>query len=285
MKKMIFSAGLALGAFTCTNNAKAQETDTLPARKDSAHIASIQAPVLQKTRGIHLTTTKATQFHSSIAGIVIPAAMVGYGLIALHTPSIRDLNHTNELKEERRGFSTHIDNYLQYSPVAAVYILNAAGVHGKHNLVDRTIILGISAILTIGSTEIIKHAGNEQRPDGSDNLSFPSGHAATAFAAAEFMRQEYKDVSPWYGVGGYAAAVATGALRMYNNKHWLSDVVAGAGLGILSTKAAYWMYPWVQRNIVRKIFKENNNNGTSMLMPYYNSQFQSAGLSIVFFPK
>ncbi|PSL43391.1 membrane-associated phospholipid phosphatase [Chitinophaga niastensis] len=287
MKKMIFSAGLALGAFTCSNKVTAQKIDSLPAGKDSVHMATIEAPVSKRTTGIHLTTAKAAPYHPSIAGIAIPAAMIGYGFIALNNPSLRDLNHSTsaEIKEDHPGFSAHIDNYLQYSPVAAVYILNAAGVHGKHNLVDRTIILGISAVLTAGSVEAVKNWSHEQRPDGSDYLSFPSGHTATAFASAEFMRQEYKDVSIWYGVGGYAAAVATGALRMYNNKHWLSDVVAGAGFGILSTKAAYWMYPWVQRKVVNKIFKEKSNSGTSMIMPYYNSQFRSAGLSLVFFPK
>ncbi|MBO9731149.1 MAG: phosphatase PAP2 family protein [Chitinophaga sp.] len=209
--------------------------------------------------------------------------MIGYGFIALNNPTLRDLNSStkSELKEDHPTFRTHIDNYLQYSPIAAVYILNAAGIHGKHNFRDRTIILGISALLTAGSVEGIKHWTHEERPDGSDFLSFPSGHTATAFASAEFLRQEYKDVSPWYGVAGYAAATATGALRMYNNKHWLSDVVAGAGMGILGTKAAYWVYPWIQR----KFFKEGNRPADKVVMPYYNPQFHSAGLSFIFFPR
>jgi len=61
------------------------------------------------------------------------------------------------------------------------------------------------------------------------------------------MRQEYKDVSPWYGVGGYILAASTGFMRMYNNKHWLSDVVAGAGTGILSTDLTYYLYPKLKR--------------------------------------
>ena len=76
----------------------------------------------------------------------------------------------------------------------------------------------------------------------------------TAFAAAEFMRQEYKDVSPLYGIAGYGAATITGILRLYNNKHWVSDVVAGAGFGILSTRLAYWIYPVIKR----KLFKDKS---------------------------
>ena len=68
------------------------------------------------------------------------------------------------------------------------------------------------------------------RPDGSSNRSFPSGHTAEAFAAAEFMNQEYKHLSPWYGIAGYTLATATGTLRVLNNSHWLSDVIMGAGL-------------------------------------------------------
>jgi membrane-associated phospholipid phosphatase len=76
----------------------------------------------------------------------------------------------------------------------------------------------------------VKHWTAERRPDSSDLLSFPSGHTATAFVSAEFLRQEYKHLSPWITTGGYAMAVLTGYLRMYNNKHWLSDVAAGAGI-------------------------------------------------------
>jgi membrane-associated phospholipid phosphatase len=95
-----------------------------------------------------------------------------------------------------------------------------------------------------------------ERPDGSSNNSFPSGHTANAFMGAEFLYQEYKDVSPWYGIAGYVVATGTGLFRMYNNRHWFSDVVAGAGFGILSTKVAYWIYPWMKE----KIFKEKTKN-------------------------
>jgi hypothetical protein len=277
MKKMIFSAGLAFGAFSCyTEVATAQDTVSLFAGKDSSQTI---VPVSRYS----FSQVPAAGSLTTVAGIAVPAAMIGYGLIALNNPTLRDLNATTkaELKEDHPQFRTHIDNYLQYAPVAAVYILNAAGIHGRHNLRDRSIILGISAIITAGTVEGVKHWTHEERPDGSDFLSFPSGHTATAFAAAEFLRQEYKDVSPWYGVAGYVAATTTGALRMYNNKHWLSDVVAGAGIGILSTKAAYWMYPWIQR----QLFRDDTRRTAKIVMPFYNPQFHSAGLSFIFFPR
>jgi len=216
-----------------------------------------------------------SRFRCSAAGLIIPSAMVTYGFIALNNPSLRDLNRStkSELSEDHPRFNTGIDNVLQYTPTAAVYVLNLAGIHGKHNLRDRTIILGISAVITAGTTRILKTSTHEERPDGSNNLSFPSGHTSNAFMGAEFLYQEYKDVSPWIGVAGYAVATATGALRMLNNRHWLSDVVAGAGIGILGTKAAYWMYPFVQR----KLFPGKKD---MVVLPYYNAEWKSMGLSL-----
>lgn len=105
----------------------------------------------------------------------------------------------------------------------------------------------------------------EMRPGGTAVTSFPSGHSAEVFASAELLRREYKDISPWYGVADYTMAAATGYLRMYNNKHWLSDVCAGAGIGILSTDVAYWLYP--------KIFKTNNyeHSKKSIVVPTYSN--------------
>ena len=111
-----------------------------------------------------------------------------------------------------------------------------------------------------GTVNILKKTGNVERPDGSSTNSFPSGHTATAFMGAEFLYQEYKDVSIWYGVGGYAIATTTGALRIYNNKHWLTDVAAGAGIGILCTKAAYWLNPLLNE----KKFNRKTSNTTKM---------------------
>jgi membrane-associated phospholipid phosphatase len=152
-----------------------------------------------------------------------------------------------------------------YAPAAAVYILNAAGIHGTHNFKDRTILLLMSQAFTQGTVFSLKSWTHTLRPDESAWNSFPSGHTAEAFANAEFMRMEYKDASPWYGIGAYAVATATGMLRMYNNKHWLNDVVAGAGIGIAGTRLAYWLYPRIQH----AIFKDKHPG--TVIMPSYNN--------------
>ena len=85
----------------------------------------------------------------------------------------------------------------------------------------------------------IKNTAQVERPDGSNRHSFPSGHTATAFMTATMLNKEYGYKSPWVGIGAYSVATATGLMRMANNKHWLSDVLAGAGIGIITTEIGY----------------------------------------------
>jgi hypothetical protein len=206
-----------------------------------------------------------------LQSFVLPAAMIAYGVTAVHNGTLKSFNGEvkEQIWEDNPHSKTKIDNFLMFSPAVAVYGLNALGIHGAHNFRDRTMIYLMANVFAQGTVFSVKKWSHETRPDGSDQMSFPSGHTAEAFASAEFMRLEYKDVSPWYGVAGYALATATGMLRMYNNKHWMSDVVAGAGVGIASTRLAYWLYPKVQHWFGKKDAGENGP--VSMVMPTYNS--------------
>jgi len=204
-----------------------------------------------------------------IQQFILPAAMVAYGFAGLHVGGLTSWN--KEVKEHMwtdwNHNACHVDNYLMHVDAAAVYVLNAVGIHGAHNFKDRTILLLMSQLFTQSAVFSLKGQSHVLRPDGSAYNSFPSGHTATAFANAEFMRMEYKDVSPWYGVAGYAAATATGLMRMYNNKHWFNDVVAGAGFGIAGTRLAYWLYPKIQHSL----FGGKATSGATVLMPTYQS--------------
>lgn len=190
----------------------------------------------------------------TIKSFIIPAVLVSYGVVSLSNNAIRKLDFSTkaEIQEDHPLFAHHLDNYLQYAPMVAVYGLNLAGVKGKHSIGDQTALYILSFGIMGVTTTTIKHLADRPRPDGSNNYSFPSGHTANAFAAAEFLNQEYRDVSPWIGYAGYTVAAATGALRLYNNKHWLSDVVAGAGIGIASTKIAYLVYPHLKKLVIGK---------------------------------
>jgi len=198
---------------------------------------------------------------------VIPATMVAYGIIALKSDWFQDWNEAikEELWTEAPHQQIHLDNYLQWAPAASTFALGFAGVKGRHNFPDRVFILGMAELIQSSVVASIKKFSGETRPNGESNQSFPSGHTSNAFTGAEFMRLEYKDVSPWYGVYGYLLAASTGFLRMYNNKHWLSDVLAGAGTGILSTDFSYYLYPKIKR-----LFSSKHNSHT-IVFPTYNN--------------
>ncbi|WP_255493177.1 phosphatase PAP2 family protein [Flavobacterium sp. SOK18b] len=201
--------------------------------------------------------------------VIIPSLLIAYGIVGIESDQLKLFN--TQIKEEVNeniDRKITIDDFTQYLPATSVYGLNAFGVKGKHNFKDRTIILGTSYIIMSASVLSLKSITKVERPDGSAFNSFPSGHTATAFAGAEFLWQEYKDVSILYGISGYIIATGTGAFRIYNDRHWLTDVLAGAGIGILSTKIAYWINPWIQE----KIFKSKEKNSISAIAPFYNGK-------------
>ena len=92
----------------------------------------------------------------------------------------------------------------------------------------------------IGKTAL-KAMIKEERPDHSDNKSFPSGHAAMAFAAARSIDKEFRRESIWIPIAGYAAATAVGIQRVARDRHHWYDVVAGAAVGFGSAELTWWL--------------------------------------------
>jgi hypothetical protein len=210
--------------------------------------------------------------------LIVPVALMTYGTIEVTlAPKNRLLNYAighEVITHQPEKFQ--VDDITQYVPLTSVYALNLLGIKGKNNFKDRTIILGISSLFVAASVNSIKYTAGIERPDKSARNSFPSGHTAIAFMGAEFLWQEHKDVSIWYGIAGYTVAAGTGALRMYNNRHWFGDVAFGAGVGILSTKLAYWIYPFIER----KPFATHKNSESVVLVPFYNGQQGGLAFSI-----
>lgn len=157
----------------------------------------------------------------------------------------------DEREEHAAYFDKHVDDYLQYVPAAAVYVLNLAGVKGKNSISEQTFLLLKSELLMGAVVYTLKSTTNVPRPDGSAYNSFPSGHTAQAFVAATFLHKEYGHKSIWYSIGGYSVAATVGCMRVLGNRHWLSDVFIGAGIGILSTELVYatHRYKWSKRKI------------------------------------
>lgn len=137
-------------------------------------------------------------------------------------------------------FKTTWDNYTQYTPLAATWALNIAGVEGRSSLKRLAVSNALSALTMAAMVNSLKYSTREQRPDATSHNSFPSGHTATSFMAATILHKEYGLTrSLWYSFAGYSVAAATGVCRILNNRHWISDVLVGAGIGIISTDVGY----------------------------------------------
>lgn len=168
---------------------------------------------------------------------VIPSILLGVGTINFLDKSL-DKGIQKWRTEKYSAFNTKIDDYIFYAPMITGFALNLSGVKGKHK--EKSLLYSsASALLTTSVVYALKSTVQRDRPDVSSSKSFPSGHTASAFSFATVFHKEYGHRSRWYSIGAYSIATATGALRVMNNKHWLSDVCVGAGIGILSTELVY----------------------------------------------
>ena len=137
-------------------------------------------------------------------------------------------------------FKTGIDDYTQFFGPAMVVGLKVGGYEGRSDWPRLLASAGMSYAIMAAFVNGIKYTAKEMRPDGSTANSWPSGHTATAFVGASLLHKEYGLTrSPWWSVAGYGVATATGVMRVLNNRHWISDVMSGAGIGIMSTELGY----------------------------------------------
>ncbi|SHI32262.1 PAP2 superfamily protein [Hymenobacter daecheongensis DSM 21074] len=171
---------------------------------------------------------------------VVPALLIGYGAYTFDGGGFyTNQNANRDIHRLFPTYRTKLDNLLIFAPYFELGAVALAGVESRNDRLNIGLVILKSEALMLTSVFAIKHLTRETRPDGSDNLSFPSGHTAQAFLAASIVHTEFKDKSQWYGIGAYTIAGSVAALRMINTKHWQSDVVAGAGIGILSAHLAY----------------------------------------------
>ncbi|MBK7807471.1 MAG: phosphatase PAP2 family protein [Saprospiraceae bacterium] len=187
----------------------------------------------------------------SVKTLLIPTALTVYGFASLSNESIRqvDFDVRNQINSKKMY---KIDDYLIYLPMAADIGLTFGGYKSKHNYKEKAALYFMSTTLNAVLVYPVKALTSRARPDESDLRSFPSGHTSNAFVGAEYFWQEYKTRSKWLAASGYVVAATTGYFRLQNNKHWFSDVLTGAGIGMLSTKVCYWLFP-----MVKKIVKPN----------------------------
>ena len=171
------------------------------------------------------------------------------------------------------NFKTGIDDYTQFFGPAMTVGLKLGGYEGRSDWPRLLASAGLSYAIMAGFVNGIKYTAKEMRPDGSTANSWPSGHTATSFVGATILHKEYGLTrSPWFSVAGYGVAAATGVMRVLNNRHWVSDVMSGAGIGIMSTELGY--------AIGDLFFKGKGLLRNDMEMDYDNPSFFSISMGI-----
>jgi|GEM_PF-1316564 len=179
--------------------------------------------------------------------VAATGAVFTAGAVVASVPALRNaidipLNDRFSSLREDLG-NVCIDNYMQYLPSAGYFALGWMKPC-RHTTLERGMVLSTAAALEISSVLLVKYTARRLRPDESARNTFPSGHTATAFLGATLVAIEY---GGWWGIGAYTLATGVGVMRLYNGRHWFSDVVAGAALGSMCAVAAYWLLPYERK--------------------------------------
>jgi membrane-associated phospholipid phosphatase len=142
----------------------------------------------------------------------------------------------------------------------------------------RTALLAVESFAVTGLfTETIKHTSHKHRPHSGDlenilwdgpsvssaNLSFPSGHAASAFAVATVVASEYGDHAVVPSMV-YCAATLCALSRVHDNAHWMSDVVIGSAIGHFTARAIIRLHGGEGRSLSVQPVVGNGRSGLSL---------------------
>ena len=209
-------------------------------RRASVCIAALALSVFG-ARAQYASPPSEGQSEFKVSQLIAPSALLAGGL-ALHSIGHNSVEVPvrEYVRQTLRGDAPfyEIGTYARFLPAAAHLTLGLAGVDSRHAFADRAIESALAYAFALGSGYVLKHAFHSPRPDGTDSDSFPSGHSIIAFTGAELLHADYG----WaWGGGGYAVAAFTGGERIWGDRHWLGDILAGAGLGILSAHLGRWL--------------------------------------------
>jgi len=180
---------------------------------------------------------------------ILPSTLIVSGLILNQDDVKNDVR--NWVRDRYAIPNTGIDDMLQHSPMVMMYLGDLVGQRPVDEVMRQTRHLLVSQAMTLGVMLILKESLDVPRPNGA-RVSFPSGHTAYSFAGATVFYHAFKDKSKWLAYLAYIPATITGAYRILKDKHWVSDVVFGAGLGILSSQLSYHLNIWNSASVGKK---------------------------------
>lgn len=162
----------------------------------------------------------------------------------------------------------------------AVY---AAGMYANYYFNDdtrskkRAILMFKASLYSMSLTTGLKPAIGQTRPDGTDQLSFPSGHATGAFAFAGMIMAEH-EFWPW-GISALALSTVTAASRINDNRHYLHDVLGGATIGLAYGLGLSYLYKVKDERDTSSNAKDFSSGRELLILPSYSPEFK--GLSMV----
>lgn len=167
---------------------------------------------------------------------VTPATIgIGYAAIGV----VSDASKKNWEPIVYNKENTGIVDIVQYAPIALPWGMKICGEPTRSGWGRMAVSHGASAVIMAGTVSLIKDNHASLRPDASDYRSFPSGHTAWAYMGATAVANELGWRSPWYTIGAYSVASAVAMQRVIDRRHLPSDVMAGAGIGIVATQLGY----------------------------------------------
>ncbi|MFL9830348.1 phosphatase PAP2 family protein [Flavobacterium sp. ST-87] len=210
----------------------------------------------------------------SYKSLLIPTALMGSGVLLFKTQLNKDLQKESQ-SFFGSDFRTGADNFTVFVPLVQMYTGKLLGFKPKNTVMHQTIDVVTADAISYIVVTAIKNSVKAHRPDSSNQLSFPSGHTAIAFTHAALLYQEYKDADFWYASSGFVFATATGILRVANNKHYTSDILTGAGIGLASGIIVSYYNP------LQKIYFGKKNEASAFIYPQIGSQI---GLGILIKP-
>ena len=177
-----------------------------------------------------------------LSKLIVPSVLILSG--TLLTGSESEKNWQVDIRNKvGNDYHNGFDDYVQYVPYVQVYLGDLLGFQAKNHWFDQSKNMFLGGIATLAITHAIKRGVGKERPDQSSNHAFSSGHTATAFLGGTILYHEYKESNMFYASSGYLFSVSAGSLRVMNNRHWVSDVLAGAGIGILVGNLIYHIEP------------------------------------------
>lgn len=183
--------------------------------------------------------------------VIFPLIFLISGLIIHNNTSLKE-----QIQETLdTSLTEKIDDYARYAPIPFVYALDFMGLKPASSIIKRTDVIALSFIVSDFVVHRTKKATNATRPNGEER-SFPSQHTNQAFLGATILHHEYIGSSTSVSVAGYACATAVGMLRVARDKHWSSDALVGAAVGMITTNMVYLFIYALLYRFVRTLWEK-----------------------------